>query len=76
LLAELAQVRRTGLAVNDEEMDSGLRAIAVPIRSRSGAVVAAINLAFPWSPAPMSELTDQFGPLLFTTARAISSLVI
>ena len=55
LAAELAQVRRTGLAVNDEEMDSGLRAIAVPIRSRSGAVVAAINLAFPWSPAPMSE---------------------
>ncbi len=31
LVAELAQVRRTGLAVNDEEMDSGLRAIAVPI---------------------------------------------
>src|SRR5580693_5463756 len=55
LLAELAQVRRTGLAFNDEELESGLRSIAVPVRSRAGTVVAAINLAAPWSPAAMSE---------------------
>jgi IclR family pca regulon transcriptional regulator len=76
LTAELSQVRRTGIALNDEELDSGLRSIAVPIRSRAGAVVAAINLAFPWSPVAMSELADQFGPLLQATARQISSLVI
>ncbi|MGH3250460.1 MAG: IclR family transcriptional regulator [Trebonia sp.] len=76
LTAELGQVRRTGIALNDEELESGLRSIAVPIRSRSGTVVAAINLAFPWSPVAMSELTDQFGPLLQGTARQISSLVI
>jgi IclR family pca regulon transcriptional regulator len=76
LLAELGQVRRTGIALNDEELDSGLRSIAVPIRSRSGPVVAAINLAFPWSPVAMSELADQFGPLLQGTARQVSSLVI
>jgi IclR family pca regulon transcriptional regulator len=64
------------LALNDEELDSGLRAIAAPIRSRSGAVVAAINLAIPWSPVAMSELTDQFGPVLLSTAGQISSLVI
>ena len=39
-------------------------------------VVAAINLAFPWSPVAMSELADQFGPLLQGAARQISSLVI
>jgi len=76
LLAELGQVRRTGIALNDEELDSGLRSIAVPIRSRSGPVTAAINLAFPWSPVAMSELADQFGPLLQGTARQVSSLVI
>ena len=76
LTAELSQVRRTGIALNDEELDSGLRSIAVPIRSRAGLVVAAINLAFPWSPVAMSELADQFGPLLQGTARQISSLVI
>jgi IclR family transcriptional regulator, pca regulon regulatory protein len=76
LMAELSQVRRTGIASNDEELESGLRSIAVPIRSRSGTVVAAINLAMPWSPVAISELADQFGPLLHATARQISSLVI
>jgi IclR family pca regulon transcriptional regulator len=76
LIAELAQVRRTGFAFNDEELESGLRSIAVPVRSRAGTVVAAINLAAPWSPAAMSDLADQFGPVLQATARQISSLVI
>jgi IclR family pca regulon transcriptional regulator len=76
LMAELGQVRRTGVAINDEELESGLRSIAVPIRSRAGAVVAAVNLAIPWSPVAMSELADQFGPVLQATARQISLLVI
>lgn len=76
LTAELSQVRRTGFAVNDEELETGLRSIAVPIRSRSGEVVASINLAMPWSPVVISELIDQFGPVLQATARQISSLVI
>jgi len=76
LVAELAQVRRTGFAFNDEELESGLRSIAVPVRSRAGTVVAAINLAAPWSPAAMSDLVDQFGPVLQATARQISPLVI
>jgi IclR family transcriptional regulator, pca regulon regulatory protein len=76
LAADLAQVRRTGIAVNDEELESGLRSIAVPVRSRAGDVVAAVNLVVLWSPAPASELADQFGPVLQSTARQISSLVI
>jgi IclR family transcriptional regulator, pca regulon regulatory protein len=76
LVAELGQVRRTGVAINDEELESGLRSIAVPIRSRAGTVVAAVNLAIPWSPVAMTELADQFGPLLQATARQISLLVI
>jgi IclR family pca regulon transcriptional regulator len=76
LLAELGQVRRTGIALNNEELESGLRSIAVPVKSRSGAVVAAINLAIPWSPVAMSELADQFGPILLATARQISALAI
>ena len=76
LMAELGQVRRTGVAINDEELESGLRSIAVPIRSRAGAVVAAINLAIPWSPVAMTDLADQFGPVLLATARQISALVL
>ena len=76
LLAELDQVRRTGIAVNDEELESALRSIAAPVRSRSGEVVAAVNIAIPWSPAAMSELVAKHGPILQATARQITARVI
>jgi IclR family pca regulon transcriptional regulator len=76
LLAELEQVRRTGVAVNDEELDSALRSIAAPVRARSGEVVAAINVSIPWSPVAMNELVTQLGPALQATARQIADRVI
>jgi IclR family transcriptional regulator, pca regulon regulatory protein len=76
LLAELEQVRRTGIAVNDEELESALRSIAVPVRSRSGQVVAAVNIAIPWSPEPIAELVSRHGPVLQDTARQIAARVI
>jgi IclR family transcriptional regulator, pca regulon regulatory protein len=76
LLAELDQVRRTGIAVNDEELDSALRSIAAPVRSRSGEVVAAVNVAIPWSPAAMSDLVSQLGPAVQAAAHDIAARVI
>jgi IclR family transcriptional regulator, pca regulon regulatory protein len=76
LLTELDQVRRTGIAVNDEELDSALRAIAVPVRARSGEVVAAVNVAIPWSPVTMSELVSHVGSALKETAEQIAVRVI
>jgi IclR family transcriptional regulator, pca regulon regulatory protein len=76
LLAELQQVRRTGIATNDEELESALRSIAAPIRVRSGKVVAAVNVAIPWSPAAMSELVTQLGPAIQATAQQIASRLI
>jgi DNA-binding IclR family transcriptional regulator len=63
LLTELERVRRTGIAVNDEELESALRSIAVPVSSRSGQVVAAVNIAILWSPEAItnwSASTDRF----------------
>jgi IclR family transcriptional regulator, pca regulon regulatory protein len=76
LLAELDQVRRTGIAVNDEELESALRSIAAPVRSRSGEVVAAINVAIPWSPVAMSKLVSQLGPIVQAHANEIAARVI
>jgi IclR family transcriptional regulator, pca regulon regulatory protein len=76
LLAELEQVRKTGLATNDEELESALRSIAAPVRSRSGEVVAAVNVAIPWSPAAMTELVAQLGPTIQATAQQIAARVI
>ena len=47
LQRELAQVRARNYAVDDEESELGLRAIAAPIRGDSGNVVAAISIAGP-----------------------------
>jgi IclR family transcriptional regulator, pca regulon regulatory protein len=76
LLAQLERVRRTGIATNDEELESALRSIAVPVPSRSGVVVAAVNIAIPWSPEPMTDLVGQHGLLLQDTARQIAARVI
>jgi IclR family pca regulon transcriptional regulator len=76
LLAELERVRSTGVAVNDEELASALRSIAAPVRTRSGEVVAAINVAIAWSPVKLSELVRQLAPILKATANEISARVI
>jgi IclR family pca regulon transcriptional regulator len=39
------QVRAQGWALVDQELEEGLRSIAVPLRGRSGKVVAAINVS-------------------------------
>jgi IclR family pca regulon transcriptional regulator len=45
LRAEVLRARRQGWAMVDQELEDGLRSIAAPIRDRSGAVAAAVNLS-------------------------------
>lgn len=65
LKAELARVRDRGFAVDDEEIEQGLRCVGAPIRNHTGLVVAAISVA-----GPAFRLTDQRLP---ETARAVKA---
>jgi len=47
LRAELATIRARGYAIDDEEIEVGLRCVAAPIRDHSSRVVAAISVAAP-----------------------------
>jgi IclR family pca regulon transcriptional regulator len=71
LRAILATVRRQGYAATDQELEEGLRSLAVPLRSGSGAVAAALNLSVHASRASMAVLRREFLPLALRTATAI-----
>jgi DNA-binding IclR family transcriptional regulator len=47
LKRELESVRRRGIAVDNEELDPGVRCVAAPVRDASGKVVAALSISGP-----------------------------
>lgn len=73
LLEELEQVRSQGYAVNDEELESGLRSVAAPIRDHAGQIVAAINISVPTVRVTWRELEEELVPMVLETSQQISS---
>jgi IclR family transcriptional regulator, pca regulon regulatory protein len=65
-----------GFSIVDEELERGLRAIAVPIVDRSGQAVAALNLSTHSTRTTRNELRERFLPSLRATAEQISSSVV
>ncbi|MDQ0338279.1 DNA-binding IclR family transcriptional regulator [Caldalkalibacillus uzonensis] len=47
LLEEIRRVRELGYGMDDEELEIGLRCIAVPVRNNTGSIVAAISISGP-----------------------------
>jgi len=72
--AELARVAVDGFAVIDQELEIGLRSIAVPVRDRDGQVVAALNVGLATSRADRDTLVARFLPALKTAAARIGEL--
>ncbi|MEW2811588.1 IclR family transcriptional regulator C-terminal domain-containing protein [Streptomyces massasporeus] len=69
----LTSVRAQGYALVDEELEEGLRSIAVPIRDRSGRVVAALNTAMHASRRTPRECVTDLVPELTATAARIQT---
>ena len=67
----LETVRRQGYAATDQELEEGLRSLAVPLRNASGNVIAALNLSVHASRASMAALRRDFLPLALRAAAAI-----
>jgi IclR family pca regulon transcriptional regulator len=57
---EIAKVRRQGYACVDQEVEIGLRSIAVQLKNARGSVVAALNTGLPASDEPMSAIVEKF----------------
>ncbi len=75
LRAELAQVRRQGYAINDQQLEVGLRSIAVPMHSRKGGVVAAMNVGANASQRSAAELRERVLPQLQRAAMELALLL-
>jgi IclR family transcriptional regulator, pca regulon regulatory protein len=70
LRGELARVRGQGYALVNQELEDGLRAIAAPIRDRTGKVIAALNISAHASRTSLETMRrDLLPPLLKTAAR-------
>ncbi len=71
LRAELAEVAAQGYAIVDQELEDGLRSVAVPIRDASGQVIAALNMSAHASRATLEQLRRRILPGLLETAQRI-----
>lgn len=75
LMEELARVRAQGYAVNDQELELGLRSIAVPIFNHRGKVVAALNVGAPVAHVEVADLINRILPAMRETQNVLSALL-
>lgn len=69
------EVRARGYAITDQELEGGLRSLAVPIRDRQGKVIAAINVSAQAPRVSIFQLEQEFlSPLLDAAARIRADL--
>ncbi|MCF3933216.1 helix-turn-helix domain-containing protein [Acuticoccus sp. M5D2P5] len=68
----IADVRRQGWSLVDQELELGLRSISAPIKSPSGSTVCALNMCCPTPRISLDEVHSRFIPRLVQTAERIS----
>jgi IclR family pca regulon transcriptional regulator len=69
----LAEVRRNGFSVSNEEFIPGIRAIGAPVFDSRGEADAAMNMPVFSKSVSLRQLTRQFAPLLVRAAAEISA---
>ncbi|TQL48497.1 IclR family transcriptional regulator [Homoserinimonas aerilata] len=68
---ELRRVRSQGFAVTDQELEAGLRSMAMPIRDGQGRTLAAINVSGHAADGTLEEFTERVEAPLRTATEAI-----
>ncbi|MCD4660696.1 IclR family transcriptional regulator [Agrobacterium sp.] len=76
LLAEIEVTGHRGYALIDQEVEAGLRSIAVPLKSVRGQTVAALNVGLAASAASMEELVERYLPALLSVQRELARMLV
>jgi IclR family pca regulon transcriptional regulator len=71
----IRKVARDGYAIVDQELEVGLRSIAVPIRDTDGRVIAAMNIGAQAARMSVRDLETQVRPHLTAAARELGALL-
>ena len=74
-MAHVADARRLGYALVDQEVEIGLRALAVPILSARGRVVAALNAGVAAIQSEPNELVTLYLPELLRVQEGLRRVV-
>ncbi|HAI46175.1 MAG TPA: IclR family transcriptional regulator [Stenotrophomonas sp.] len=74
-LDTLDRVRRDGVALVDQELEIGLRSIAVPVHARGGAVVGALNIGTQAGRISLGVMQSQLLPRLREAAQRLGTLL-
>ncbi|MCH7895709.1 MAG: IclR family transcriptional regulator [Candidatus Methylomirabilales bacterium] len=72
LVTHLKEVARLGYAVDDEELEEGVRCVAAPVKDYSHRVVAGVGLSGPVSRFSMERVEKELVPLVKEAAAKIS----
>jgi IclR family transcriptional regulator, pca regulon regulatory protein len=71
----LKLIAKNGYAIVDQELELGLRSMAVPIQSPTGKTVAALNVGAHAQRVSIQEMQTRFLPRLRTAAQELSMLL-
>jgi len=69
----ILEARRTGYSFVDQELETGLRSIAVPVHGTDGTVIAAMNVSVHVSRGDSESVRRELLPPLMEAARAIEA---
>lgn len=73
ILAEIKAVAERGFAVSDEELELGLRSLAVPVYGKDRKIVAALSVSASAARVRIADLRRIFFPRLRSAAQGVSS---
>ena len=75
LVERIEADRAQGFSIVDEELERGLRSIAVPLLTRQGRLLAALNVSSHSNRTTRNEMRERFLPLLRDASRQFSAAV-
>jgi IclR family pca regulon transcriptional regulator len=75
LMVALEDVRRLGFATIDQEVETGLRSIAVPLRTSRGKTIAALNVGLAATAEPMADIVERYLPALLMRQAELASML-